>query len=487
MVDIEGDDLCLDFRDPAVTDTNSLRMLYKIWRCNELKRTAEKARGRRFDVVVRFRADVVPTIDDLDRLVATMRDNEICIPGASPGHVNDTLAISSSAAADTLATLFGTAMQSPERPWEMIHFALANHIVETGLAARNIAFLPIRTSPARQQENRRLLLEAIETGACDADFFDDPHAWPVTALLLRAGIALDQPDGAAAALDIVRTLDFEPLGLDLLRCAGNLLECCFVANGDLGSLCTARIVAVLIEVLLDPARQDEYLHHRMPVDRLTDALLDVSDDQPFEALLHARVFEPAELDPALAALLHEMLRRAGRERVGSILDDVGVVLAGSFEVQSVRFHKALLQRRDVPAATAIAHKIIERFPGDWRGHDFLGHAREHDRDHRGARDSARTALDLDSASPGLMTRLGMLDLRVGELDEAYELFQSARAVWTDDRPWGGLVETEIARGRHGEARALIEEGLARFPDSHWLRQLAETGPHSTPDPLQAEP
>ncbi len=472
VIDIEGDELCLDFREPAVADTNSLRMLYKAWRCNELKRSAEKRRERPFDVVVRFRADLVPSIENLEHLIATLRDNEVCIPGAGLDYVNDTLAMSSSGAADSLAAAFGTALLSPGRPWEMIHHALARHIRETGLVARNISFLPILTTPERQMQNLRLLLEAIRTGAIDPDFFPNPATWPSTASLLEAQVRLDEA-GAEGALGIVNTLDLPALDLDQLRCVGNLLESCFRANGAAGSLCTARLLGVVIAVLLDPAGQDDYLRNRMPVDQVADALIDISDKRPLDALLHERVLEPGELDPALSPLHAEVLGRAGSEQVRAILDGIGVVLAQSFQVQSVRFNKALHQRGDFPAAIAIAEGMTERFPDDSQGHDLLGHARERNGDHRGAYIAAQSALCLDPQNPGLMTRLGMLSLGVDRLDEAHDLFDAARSVWVDDRPWAGLVTTAIARGRSGEAAALVKEGLARFPNSTWLGDLSQ--------------
>jgi hypothetical protein len=59
VVDIEDDVMDLGLAAPR-GDNNSLRMLYKIWRCNQMKIRHEAKSGCVFDVVVRVRPDVVP-------------------------------------------------------------------------------------------------------------------------------------------------------------------------------------------------------------------------------------------------------------------------------------------------------------------------------------------------------------------------------------------------------------------------------------------
>ncbi len=141
-IDIEAEEFNLDFGDDGITDKHSLRMLYKVWRCNMLKRSFERRSGQQFDVVVRMRPDVVPLLDEkaLASVLSADHANSIFIPSAHQNQnwLMDALAVSTSPVADHYAALFGKALQHPVRPWKMIHHELAQHLGEAGIEFHSI-------------------------------------------------------------------------------------------------------------------------------------------------------------------------------------------------------------------------------------------------------------------------------------------------------------------------------------------------------------
>jgi len=108
IVDIEDESkFCLDFVKP-VTDVNSLRMLYKVWKCNELKRRHEKDTGQKFDIVVRLRPDFMlkPLAPDIMEAICQDPGKLMFVAQGRRSFVGDTVAVSGSAGADYYAALF---------------------------------------------------------------------------------------------------------------------------------------------------------------------------------------------------------------------------------------------------------------------------------------------------------------------------------------------------------------------------------------------
>jgi tetratricopeptide (TPR) repeat protein len=196
-VDIEDETLSLDFPAPRPLDGNSLRMLYKIWRCNELKRVAERQRGRPFDVVVRIRPDILPALDaDVFAKVMNDRDPPVALfhngqPDAN--YLDDVIAVSNSAVADGLAMLFSVALRHPLRPWNLIHAEIPRHLKDLGVVAgpvglqRWVAEDPTLGPP----RNRRLLFDLLEQNRMNPATFPNPGTWAAVQALLRAAAMVD--------------------------------------------------------------------------------------------------------------------------------------------------------------------------------------------------------------------------------------------------------------------------------------------------------
>lgn len=124
VTDVEDARLDLSFAF-AVPDGNSLRMLYRAWRCNEMKRLAERRRGV-YRTVIRCRPDIA-----FDRIEASdldaIAEEEVLvarIDGADAIH--DVFMASRSIQADRISALFGVAVAAVEGQWRNIHHELSD-------------------------------------------------------------------------------------------------------------------------------------------------------------------------------------------------------------------------------------------------------------------------------------------------------------------------------------------------------------------------
>ncbi len=138
-IDIEPETLDLSF---PYSDSNSLRMLYKIWRCNALKRSAEKRLGKRYDIVVRMRPDITLDFNRIKNL--TLQADEIVTHAhgqAAQNYVQDIYWVGSSASDDAMAAAFSRAVSCRDRGWEGIHVELANHIKRHSLQEKPASYV----------------------------------------------------------------------------------------------------------------------------------------------------------------------------------------------------------------------------------------------------------------------------------------------------------------------------------------------------------
>ncbi|MFP5075853.1 hypothetical protein ACLE20_00950 [Rhizobium sp. YIM 134829] len=135
IIDIEeASTLDLSF-DEERQDLHSLRMLYKLWRVNEIKRKVEKERSKRFDYVVRMRPDFRLNYFD-DKLVEkACTSNHILVDGYIENQLwcDDSLAIGKSDVMDIYSGIFGRAI-SNRRKWDYIHRDLARHLQENDIS-----------------------------------------------------------------------------------------------------------------------------------------------------------------------------------------------------------------------------------------------------------------------------------------------------------------------------------------------------------------
>lgn len=131
IIDIENNNLLdLEFEYSRI-DKNSKKMLYKIWRCNEIKKGIESKKGT-FDYVIRMRPDFI--IKQIK--VPNNTNNIIQIPGVGnrENFLMDTFAFGSSKAIDYYASLFG---ESLGNNFPFVHKALYNHLAKSPYHVQN--------------------------------------------------------------------------------------------------------------------------------------------------------------------------------------------------------------------------------------------------------------------------------------------------------------------------------------------------------------
>lgn len=129
VVDIESADLLdLDFPHPVGEDRHSLRLLYKIWRVNKIKRALERRAGT-FDVVVRMRPDLALSNVDLDRVIGDALAGKLVVGywGEDRQWCSDGFAAGPSKVIDAYSALFARSIAEPFA-WQHIHIDLAQHL-----------------------------------------------------------------------------------------------------------------------------------------------------------------------------------------------------------------------------------------------------------------------------------------------------------------------------------------------------------------------
>ncbi len=139
VIEIEDDGAQFDL---SASDSNSLRMLYKIWRANQLKYEAEKLRGQKYDRVVRVRPDMV-----LDgRIIKNLPYNthELFVQdnhGNKPDYLNDVFWIGSSLDDDALSALYHHCVKNRMSGWRGIHRELAEAASAANLKRTSVSIV----------------------------------------------------------------------------------------------------------------------------------------------------------------------------------------------------------------------------------------------------------------------------------------------------------------------------------------------------------
>jgi len=123
IIDIEADSLNLEFSEPCA-DKNSVKMLYKVWRCNEIKKKIEAEQGT-FDCVLRTRPDLLIKLNN--SLIKERITNDIIyIPEFKASrHSHDIMAYGSSYVLDRYSELFPKSLL---QKWSHIHQELFAHL-----------------------------------------------------------------------------------------------------------------------------------------------------------------------------------------------------------------------------------------------------------------------------------------------------------------------------------------------------------------------
>ena len=132
IIDIEDEIVDLDLP----SELNSLRMLYRIWRCNGLKRKHEKKNNFRYDRVIRVRPDIL--IDFNVLLEAGYSEGDLLLKTRRGETIHDSYWAASSDVDDTMALMFGETLANRQTNWKGIHHELADYVSEKNIRPVNI-------------------------------------------------------------------------------------------------------------------------------------------------------------------------------------------------------------------------------------------------------------------------------------------------------------------------------------------------------------
>ncbi|MCF6273872.1 MAG: hypothetical protein L3J37_11925, partial [Rhodobacteraceae bacterium] len=167
-IEVEADSPAFDF---AAGDSNSLRMLHRIWRANAMKRAAEQARGQRYDKVLRLRPDM---LFDGQGLAQLKLDNKVIFVQGHAGnradYLNDTIWATNSENDDAICALYQRCKTVDPTAWRGIHRELAGAAKAAGLKPSVIRIIkPTADRPDDEHDEHKKtvgknLLEAIVDG-----------------------------------------------------------------------------------------------------------------------------------------------------------------------------------------------------------------------------------------------------------------------------------------------------------------------------------
>ncbi len=173
-IDIEDETTDLSF---PYSDSNSLRMLYKIWRCNGLKRKREKRRGKPYDLVIRMRPDIALDFARLaklklkpEELVTHAHRNDV------PNYIQDMYWVGGSQIDNIMAAVFHRAVQCVDLGWKGIHLELSEYIDREGIITRSASYITgnihhfSKFDAAYEQAVKTNFVAAVAARKMDVDF-----------------------------------------------------------------------------------------------------------------------------------------------------------------------------------------------------------------------------------------------------------------------------------------------------------------------------
>lgn len=468
-LDIEDEALDLDFAG-SHSDNNSLRMLYKLWRAVGLKRAEEKRRGRRFAAVVLFRPDVLPPEPAQMPPPAALPEAIFLPPGGwGPRHAHDVLIVCSSETADAIGALFGRAVLERVSGWDGIHPQLHDHLASLGKEIRSVPVpLALRERAERHQpRNRALLRELLDSGNWDAQGWSKPKP-PLGKALADLLHAVEEVlDGKPeAALERLRALLHREPPLAVLEGVASVAADALLAQGrkrDAYALLLMRVLAALVP---EPGWLEDGEFHRN-LTRLSEAGGALTGQQGSCAAIEA-LLDEALTAPVVREVWTALLRLLPWDRLSAEAERVAGFFGHDIAVMSRRFWQLLNSNR-LDEAAALAARMRQSAPGDWRGNDHLGHVHSRRGEIREALDCAIAALAMEPENWGLLARVGKLHEQLGQLPQARRHMEAALARNADHHVRAGYAHLLARMGETEEMRRYVSRCLAEAPEDAWLR------------------
>lgn len=258
VIEIESGSETLDFIANAHSDRNSLRMLYKMWRCHLLLSHQERQTGTPFDTIALFRPDVVPM-----EMVPRPSTNSLYFVDVKPGFVHDMFMMGDGPSIRTLTSVFGRCAMNATRPWKGIHTELSDLLVEHDITGRRIDIASTITEDygIKAPIARSKLMAALDTGRFDPIFFPDRRVWPLLNLILHLANAAanNRLDGLAIgdAAQLYREAADIPIVLESLF---SLYASLARIRGDEATDFVAQTCRILVAESIDGAGLLRHIH-----------------------------------------------------------------------------------------------------------------------------------------------------------------------------------------------------------------------------------
>lgn len=470
-IDIEDEELLdLNFASDY-EDGNSLRYLYKVWRCNEMKRRYEKETGETFDVVIRMRPDIC-----LGKIEYSLFDNVlssdrkvIFLPPFAPKFLNDQISISSSETADIFAALFAKALDR-NRIWRGIHAELYEHTVASDIEV-NYAPLVSGIGPSDDIARkccRSALLRSIELTPLDRNFSNQLQR-DRTLDILAIGDLIEQNRVEEAKIRL-NCISIDHLDPDIAASLFCIAAETYLRLGDVNSGFAATVLAWAYRASSGSLNQsqDDY--------RVCRTLEIFASHLPEK--LAVNPFDDGDVSRFLATFDANGIIKSGRNAVA---DYLGIALKHlkrlsdnsrySIDGLSHDFMDLFYIQRNFKAAEAVARKMIELSPNDWRGFDYLSHILETAHDLDGALALAQEALALDTTHGGLQCRVGLFLMLFGKFNEAEPYFRRGVEKWPDPMAWAWLAECLERNLKNADAISSIRNAIKFEPNNERYLQI----------------
>ncbi|MGU3560230.1 tetratricopeptide repeat protein [Methylobacterium radiotolerans] len=134
IIDIEEELLDLSFG--VEYDPNVLRLTYKIWRANSLKRATERKNRRQFDIVIRTRPDIL--VNRVEEFLFSSTGNQIGVLSQDRNWINDVFYIGESEGLDRVCNFYHSVATCNITKWKGVHTELASFFNDSGLIPKSI-------------------------------------------------------------------------------------------------------------------------------------------------------------------------------------------------------------------------------------------------------------------------------------------------------------------------------------------------------------
>ena len=535
VLDIEDEVMSLDFAPPVPSDRNSLRMLYKIWRCNELKRAAEKRRGGPYDIVVTIRPDILPdlTFESFVPLLAPDAPPTVLLHGGTPTatYLSDVIAVATSPVADKVSGLFGCAVMHPARKWGFIHGELPTYLREHGITVGAAALKAwvsedFKTS---QPRNRHHLLALLSSGQVNTGHFPRPETWKSVLSLVRAGADLEEKRNRAAVERHIEEIDLAREDADFIAGIAFLLYRAHLRVHETAGAYAALLVHLYCRIsatsgacLKEPgiAQDIEWLHKAGTETGVTEPLSWRSLGRHLlpatAAEMLLRLAQAAQKTIGVAGLLaaERSLRTAEPARFpawpggdGELDETLAQISRGDMAGAQALLRRAATTDPASPLPLAMLGDILlaaGALPDSARAYGaaavlpgsgadlraMVGEVLRRMAQPEAALEAATAAMQAAPSSSFLAARVADLLAQAGRHGEAATTWKLVlRRSPHDIGAHRALARSLVQLGQAAEARDLLAKAQAALPDDEALKaELAALGPAATrPAPQPAPP